>query len=72
MPTPNVLPAAEVARRKGCTTQTVYNALSRGDLTDASVGTHRLVLLDAKFEQWEPKETGGRLHRRNRDDESNQ
>lgn len=59
---PNVIPAAEVARAKGCTRQAVYNAIDRGDLTGVRVGTSRLVMLDAKYERYQVQETGGRAH----------
>ena len=60
---PNVIPAAEAARRKGCTTQAIYNAVARGALTGVRVGTSRLVALNAKWEAYAVQETGGRLHR---------
>lgn len=60
---PNVIPAAEAARRKGCTTQAIYNAVERGALNGLRVGTSRLVALDAKWDAYAVLETGGRLHR---------
>lgn len=62
MTEPNVLPAAEAARRKGCTTQAVYNAIERGDLTGVRVGRHRMVARDEKYDAYRVQETGGRLH----------
>ena len=60
---PNVIPAAEAARRKGCTTQAIYNAVERGVLNGVRVGTSRLIALDEKWDAYAVKETGGRLHR---------
>jgi len=59
---PNVLPVPEAARQKCCTRQTIYNALTREDLTEATfedVNT-RLVLLDSKWTSWQPAQRGRR------------
>jgi hypothetical protein len=56
----NVIPAPEAARRKDCSRQTIYNALSRGDLSEISYGSTRLVLLDEKWKEWMPANRGGR------------
>lgn len=64
MTKPNVTPVAEAARAKGCTRQTVYNAIERGDLNGVRVGGSRLVMLDEKFDAYQVQETGGRLHER--------
>jgi len=68
-PTPNVIPAAEAARQKSCTTQAIYNAIERGDLTGIRIGHHRMVALDEKYESYQVQETGGRLHKNYRREE---
>lgn len=64
---PNVIPASEAARRKGCTAQAIYNAIGRGDLTAVRMGRSWLVATDEKWEAYAVRETGGRLHRQYRD-----
>ena len=59
---PNVIPATEAAREKGCSVQTVYNALDRGDLNGVRLGSHRLVMRDRKYSEFRVKETGGRKY----------
>lgn len=66
MPNPNVIPATEAAREKGCTAQSIYNALDRGDLTGIRMGAHRLVVRDKKYAAYQVRETGGRAHKRRR------
>lgn len=60
---PNVISAADAAREKGCSTQTIYNALDRGDLNGVRMGALRLVLLDDAYGTFQVKETGARLRR---------
>ena len=62
MDTPGVLAVSVAAREKGCTDQTIYNALDRGDLNGIRTGKHRLVVRDEVYETWSVMETGGRLH----------
>ena len=57
----NVLPVPAAAEEKGCTRQTIYNALDRGELTETRIGNTRLVLLDAQWKVWTPKDTGRRM-----------
>lgn len=59
---PNVLPVTEVARRKGCTPQAIYNAVDRGDLNGIRFGNNRMVVRDEKLDAFEIQETGGRCH----------
>jgi hypothetical protein len=56
------IPASEAARRKECSTQTIYNALGRGDLNEVNFpgSRTRLVAVDETFRAWEPAETGRR------------
>lgn len=60
---PNVLLATKAAQEKGCTAQAIYNAIDRGDLNEVRMGRHRLVVKDDKYDSFEVKETGGRMHR---------
>ena len=57
-----LIPCSEAARRKGCSTQTIYNALSRGDLLEVGFegSRTRMVAVDHRFEKWTPQETGRR------------
>lgn len=48
----NFLSVRQAAEIKGCSRQTIYNALNRGDLNGTRVGTYRVVLQDAAFECW--------------------
>jgi hypothetical protein len=61
--TDSPLPAAEAARRKGCSTQTIYNALNRGELNEVNFpgSRSRLVATDEAWRSWTPKETGRRV-----------
>jgi excisionase family DNA binding protein len=69
---PNVLPASEAARRKGCTAQTIYNAIERGNLNAIRMGGNRLVVKDDKYAAYEVQETGGRLHERYQEKQAHQ
>jgi len=64
MPEPNILPATEAAREKGCTGQAIYNAIARGDLNGLRMGAHHLVFRDEKYAAYRVQETGGRLHQK--------
>jgi len=56
------IPVSEAARRKGCSTQTIYNALERGELNAVNFpASARLVAVDEAFREWQPKETGRRV-----------
>ncbi len=73
MPTmkkPNVLPASVAAREKGCTTQTIYNAVERGDLHEVRMGRHRLIIRDASYRKYQVQETGRRVNRRDENEPS--
>lgn len=50
------LSVRQAAEAKGCSRQTIYNAIERGDLNGSRVGTYRVVLRDDAFERWEVKE----------------
>jgi len=52
----NILTLPSAAEKKGCTEQTIYNALDRGDLTEGNpAGSDlRLVVRDENWEDWEP------------------
>lgn len=63
MPEPNVITPAVAAQEKGCTTQAIRNAASRGDLNAVRMGTSVLIMRDKKYRAYQVQETGGRLHR---------
>ena len=56
-----LIPVSEAAQRKGCTRQTIYNALERGDLTGRIFNTMRLVVVNEAFEAWSVKDVGRRV-----------
>lgn len=55
-----VLPAAEVARQKGCEWQSVQRAIEAGQLHGYQAGGAWLVHNDAALDAWTPKGTAGR------------
>ena len=61
---PNVITITELARTQKCSRQAIYNAIERGDLNTTRLGTQTVVVKDAKYEAYQVKETGGRLHKR--------
>lgn len=61
---PNVITITQLAREKKCSRQAIYNAIERGDLNAARLGTQTVIVKDAKYEAYQIKETGGRLHKR--------
>ena len=63
MPDPNVITPAAAAKEKGCTTQAIHNAISRGDLIAVRMGWSVLIMRDDKYRAYRVQETGGRLHR---------
>jgi excisionase family DNA binding protein len=62
MEAPNILTASEAARRKGCSRQAIHAAVKRGRLTPYRMGRQLMIVVDAAFEAFEVKETGGRAH----------
>ena len=52
---------SEAAREKGCSTQTIYNAINRGRLTGFKVGPAWIVTRDEKYATFAPVETGARV-----------
>jgi hypothetical protein len=61
---PDVLPVSDAAEAKGCTGQTIRNAIERGELNAVRPGPRAtLVVQDAAFGAYAPQETGGRLHK---------
>jgi hypothetical protein len=64
----NVIPCSEAARRKDCSTQTIYNALDTGTLTEVNFegSRSRMVAVDDDFEAWEPVDTGRRVQKKSR------
>lgn len=47
---PNVITITEIAREQKCSRQAIYNAIERGDLNAARLGTQTVVVKDAKHE----------------------
>ena len=64
MPKPNVITVSEAARVKGCTTQGIYLALNRDELSEVRMGGTRLVIKDERFRDYQVREFGGRLHKK--------
>lgn len=59
----DLLPVSDAAEAKGCTGQTIRNAIERGELNAVRPGPRAtLVVRDAAFRRYAPRETGGRLH----------
>jgi len=56
----NVLTVATAAEKKGVTQQTIYNALDRGELTEANPpeSRFRFVVKDEDWEDWERSKMG--------------
>ena len=61
---PNVILITEAARQKGCTAQALRNAVKRGDLSAVKMGRFTMILRDNRYNNYQVKETGGRLHSR--------
>lgn len=59
---PSLLSTTEAAKLKGCTRQTIADALRRGALQGSKLGRVWYVVRDTTFEAYEVRETGGRLH----------
>ena len=60
---PNVTTFTAGAEEKDCSRLTLYRAADRGEIHTAEVGGTRMILLDDAFAEWQPQETGGRVHR---------
>ena len=58
---PELLSATEAAARKGCSRQTIGNAIRRGEINGTKVGPAWAVLDDDALGRWRPQETGGRI-----------
>lgn len=52
---PDVISAPKAAEEKGCSRQTIYNALDRGALNEHRTGKTRLVIEDELYDEWEVK-----------------
>lgn len=49
----DILSVPAAAEEKGCSRQTIYNALDRGALNELRTGKTRLVVRDETYERWE-------------------
>lgn len=58
----------DAAEEKSCGRNTLYRHANAGELNTVKVGDRKLLVKDEKYEQFEPKETGARMHRDKRDD----
>lgn len=61
---PNVTTFSAAAKEKNCGRTTLYRAADDGRLSTADVGGTRMILLDEKYEQFEPHNVGARAARR--------
>lgn len=57
----DVITFSDAARDIGCSRTTLYRAVDDGRLNDVEVGGRRMLLKDEKWEDFEPKLTGGRV-----------
>ena len=64
---PNVITVTELAREQECSRQAIYDAIKRGDLSTARLGSHLVIAKDKKYAAYKVRETGGRLHKRSRE-----
>ena len=64
---PNVTTFSALARELNCSRATLYRAANDGRLNTAEVGGTRMILLDEKHEQFEPRNTGARAARQQQD-----
>lgn len=48
----DVLSVPAAAEEKGCSRQTIYNALDRGALNELRTGKTRLVVRDEAYDRW--------------------
>lgn len=53
----------EAAEAKNCGRNTLYRAVDDGRLNAVKVGDRKMLVTDEKYEAFEPKETGARVHR---------
>lgn len=53
---PNVITAAEVARRKGTSRQAIYQAMDRGSVNAVTMGRTRLILVDEALDSYLARE----------------
>lgn len=62
----DLIPCSEAARRKDCSTQTIYNALDADLLNEVTFegSQSRLVAVDEAFADWSPVETGRRAEKK--------
>lgn len=55
MTTSKIVLAREAAEEKECAVNTIYNALKDGRLTQLRRGRLRLVVVDERYESFQPK-----------------
>ena len=58
---PELITTTEAARRKGCSRQTIVDAIGRGEINGSKVGPVWAVADDGALAAWEVRELGGRL-----------
>ena len=49
-----VISTNEAAERKGCSPQSIWNAIKRNELTAQQVGRSYIISIDKKFKDWQP------------------
>ena len=54
MPRYERISASEAAERKQCSRQNINTAIRKGKLNAEKIGAYNAVIVDAKFESWEP------------------
>lgn len=58
---PDLITTKEASRRKGCSRQTIVDAIGRGEINGSKVGPVWAVADDDALATWEVRELGGRL-----------
>ncbi|MBT8402100.1 MAG: helix-turn-helix domain-containing protein [Rhodothermia bacterium] len=59
----NITTPSEAAKKFGCSTETIYNALRRGDLNGFRIGRRHIIVRDKKYRAFKVHDTGIRLRR---------
>jgi excisionase family DNA binding protein len=70
MTEPNVLSFTEAADQRNCARSTLYRAADSGKISTAQVGSVLMIVKDEKWEEYEPRRTGGRARKLNEQEEN--
>jgi excisionase family DNA binding protein len=64
----DVISISRAAEKLRCSRATLYRAIERGEINHLDTGSAKVIVVDEKWESYEPKRTGGRARMLNEEE----